>query len=70
MSELTLRVRNEKPMIVRVTEVKPKNHNVIGSEKQLPSPEYSVSSSSSSKRLNSNYGNYLTKKEIIIANKT
>ena len=39
MSELTLRVRNEKPMVVGVTEVKPKNHNVIGSEKQLPPEE-------------------------------
>ena len=42
MSELTLRVRNEKPMVVGVTEVKPKNHNVIGSEKQLPPQEYSI----------------------------
>ena len=39
MPQITLRMRNEKPMIVGVTEVKPKNHNVIGSEKQLPPQE-------------------------------
>ena len=56
MSELTLRVRNEIPMIVGVTEVKPKNHNVIGSEKQFPQ-EYSIENYEMfHKNLNNNTG--------------